>query len=164
MNAAEQQIAFSNEQYLRDLEKSFAFERASGVIESECIAEPAGEDENGWWDLDSTEMDLSQEVEYLESRSLLKHHPAHPNWVMIVDSEDEPFAPAEAADPHAQLSATVIHATGSGVAKALDEIGEQLKAFNRGFVRPLLLETRPDLYPPMPKPISKGEDHDEPTL
>jgi len=106
LTAAQQQERLSRAEYLRSLEKSFAFERASGVIESECIAD--GEDETYWWDLDTAAEDLSQEVEYLESRGLLTRHPDNPNWVMLADNEDEPFcsgpAPAEAKKEEASMN------------------------------------------------------------
>lgn len=72
-------------------EMTFAYERAAGVIESECaLAQPAGEDEEGWYDLDTSDDDLTDEVSYLDSRRLLQHHPEHPHWVILLD-EGEPL-------------------------------------------------------------------------
>lgn len=71
-------------------EMSFAYERAAGVIESECVvAEPHVDAlENGWFDLESTSVELDDEVAYLESRNLLQRHPEHPHWVTIRDEGD----------------------------------------------------------------------------
>lgn len=71
-------------------EMTFAYERAVGVIESSCVTEET-EGPESYYDLDSvdTGTDLEDEVEYLDSRKLLIHHPDHPRWVMICD-EGEP--------------------------------------------------------------------------
>lgn len=69
---------------LRLIEMSFAFERASGAIESSCLFE------QDWFDLESADEDLTDEIAYLESRQLLEHHPDHPSWVAIRnESESE---------------------------------------------------------------------------
>ncbi len=80
---------------LGSLERTFAYEQASGLISSCCVVEETdGLDQ--FYDLDSAEVDLSNEVAYLDSRRLLERHPEHPRWVMICD-EDEPLPEA----PHA---------------------------------------------------------------
>jgi hypothetical protein len=77
-------------------EMGFAYERAAGMIESHCTMEEHVEDlENGWYDLGSSNIDLSDEVAYLESRRLIQRHPEHPAWVTIAD-EGDPYPAGEA--------------------------------------------------------------------
>jgi len=66
---------------------SLAYERAAGAIESSCVHEhPEGDDDlTGWYDLDSSDVDLEMEIGYLESRWLLLHHPDNPRLVAICD-------------------------------------------------------------------------------
>jgi hypothetical protein len=83
------------------LKQSLAFEHAQSVIECHCLS-PADPDEEGeyletWFDLDTSHLDVSEEVDYLAFRGLLNIHPDHPRWVQIRD-EDEAFeASAEQA-------------------------------------------------------------------
>lgn len=71
------------------IEMSFAYEHAAGILESSCVmAESAGELENGWYDLDTAEVELDDEIAYLESRSLLRRHPDHPSWAIVQDEGD----------------------------------------------------------------------------
>lgn len=81
---------------LRVLELSFAYDRATALIESECsvIVDTNDRMDLEWYDLSSTEEDLTEEVSYLESRRLLQQHPEHPRWVMICD-EGEPLPEEE---------------------------------------------------------------------
>jgi hypothetical protein len=72
---------------LRKIELSFAYDLASGWIDAET--NKAG-DNFDWHDLATAEVDLSDAVDYLESRRLLERHPEHPEWVRICD-EDEPL-------------------------------------------------------------------------
>jgi hypothetical protein len=75
---------------LRKIELSFAYKRASGVIESSCVPQLVTEEFVEWWDLESAEENISGEIAYLESRRLIERHPEHPTWVRICD-EDEPL-------------------------------------------------------------------------
>ena len=95
-------IEETDPELLREIERTLAFERAAGVIESQCIV---NEEENldSWYDLGSADLDLSQEIAYLLSRGLLIRHGTEPRWVMIRD-EDE-AQPTQAVDP-AALEAT----------------------------------------------------------
>lgn len=79
---------------LRNIELCFAYERASGVIESSCIPALIEEDFTEWWDLESSEEDLADEVDYLTSRNLIEFHADHPRWARICD-EDEPTSRTE---------------------------------------------------------------------
>jgi hypothetical protein len=79
---------------LRALESEFAYERAVGMIESSCLTVEE-EDLNAWYDLDTGEVCLEDEVTYLDSRRLLLHHSEHPNWVKICD-EGEPLPQVKA--------------------------------------------------------------------
>jgi len=81
---------------MRGIEMTFAYERAVGIIESSClVVEQADEFQDGWYDLDSvdTNIDIEDEVRYLDSRRLLLHHPEHPRWVVLCD-EGEPIEEA----------------------------------------------------------------------
>lgn len=79
---------------MRLSEMSFAYERASGAIESSCISQVHDDPlENGWYDLETADEDLDDEVAYLESRNLLQRHPEHRQWVVIQD-EGEPIEKA----------------------------------------------------------------------
>jgi hypothetical protein len=75
-----------------EIERSLAFERASGAIESECL--PANVTGEEYYDLDSATTDLSQEIDYLDTRNLLIFHPDNHRWVAICD-EDEPLGVVE---------------------------------------------------------------------
>ena len=77
---------------MREIELSFAYERASGVIESACAS-------RGWtteffglyYDLDDVDEDtvsVDEEAAYLDSRGLLDHHPDNPRWVSICDESE----------------------------------------------------------------------------
>ena len=79
----------------RDVEMSFAYERAAGVIESHCtVAKRDGLEV--WYDLDSADEDIWDEIDYLTFRRLLARDPEHPSWVNICD-EGEPLPESEAA-------------------------------------------------------------------
>jgi hypothetical protein len=86
----------------RSLEALLAYERASELIQVECV--PRGEDRvfavgqsseldgncelEVWFDLDSFDTngfycDVEQAVSYLESRGLLIRHPNHDRWVAV---------------------------------------------------------------------------------
>jgi hypothetical protein len=75
-------------------EMTFAFERASGAIESSCVVVETAEGfQYGWYDLDSvdtTGIDIEDEISYLDARRLLLHHPENPRWVTLLD-EGEPL-------------------------------------------------------------------------
>ena len=77
-------------------EMGLAFELAAGVIESHCTAVELPEDDddydfNTWYDLDTASVEeIEQEVDYLDSRRLLLHHPSNPRWVSFCD-EGEPI-------------------------------------------------------------------------
>lgn len=74
---------------LRELELCFAYECASGVIESSCVMAA----EVGcmkFYNLRSAEVDVTDEVRYLQSRRLLDLHPDNPHWVSVRD-EGEPL-------------------------------------------------------------------------
>lgn len=75
---------------LRAIERSLAYEQASQMVDSSCLLRTAGSDT--WIDLASAEIDLSDEVAYLEARGLLMRHGDHPEWVMVCD-EGEPCSP-----------------------------------------------------------------------
>lgn len=86
---------------IRDVERSFAYEFAAGVIESSCTREQVEGDDYEYFDLDSAEscgepLDLGEEERYLDSRRLLVRHATNPRWVSICD-EDEPLTAAEQA-------------------------------------------------------------------
>jgi hypothetical protein len=78
-------------------EMSLAYERAAGVIESSCSTASEAEQDfiaGLWYDLDNVDEmvgDVTDEAEYLDSRSLLEHHPDNHRWVRICD-EGEPLA------------------------------------------------------------------------
>jgi hypothetical protein len=81
---------------MRGFEMSFAYERATGMIENSCIKEEHEDAlENGWYDLASSDEDLTDEVAYLDSRRLLMRHPGNPQLVTICD-EGEPLPESEA--------------------------------------------------------------------
>ncbi len=68
---------------------TLTYERASGAIQSDCnVVAPAGGLEEGWYDLDTAEADLSIEIDYLDARRLLERHPDHPNWIILRDEGD----------------------------------------------------------------------------
>jgi hypothetical protein len=72
-------------------EMSFAYERASGVIESHCATAYQEGDDYTYYDLATAGIeDLEDEVAYLESRKLILRHRENPNWVAICD-EGEPL-------------------------------------------------------------------------
>lgn len=77
--------------HMRGIEMTLAYERAAMAIENECVRE-LREDrlDTGWYDLESADSELDDEVAYLESRRLLERHPEHPEWVTICD-EGEPL-------------------------------------------------------------------------
>ena len=77
---------------LREIELSFAYEMASGLIDIETFDVSSGEiDEvSDWHDLASADVDLSEAVDYLVSRNLIEFHPDNRDWVRILD-EDEPI-------------------------------------------------------------------------
>lgn len=76
---------------MRGFEMSFAYERAADAIKNECVRhDHADALEDGWFDLDSADEPLEDEVAYLESRRLLQRHPEYPEWVTICD-EGEPL-------------------------------------------------------------------------
>jgi hypothetical protein len=73
------------------VEMSLAYEHAADAIKCDCIKEEHEDQlEDGWWDLASTDLDLTDEVAYLDSRRLLQRHVMHPDWVTICD-EGEPL-------------------------------------------------------------------------
>jgi hypothetical protein len=72
---------------LEEIEKGFAYVRATGVIVSSCV--PFEIDNAGvWWDLDTAEVDLLEELKYLESRHLILHHASSPNLIQLCDEGD----------------------------------------------------------------------------
>jgi hypothetical protein len=73
---------------LRDIEKSLAYEHAASAIESFCSRAP--DDGHTWFDLATSDVDLSDEATYLESRGLLDRHRMHRAWVSV-RHEDEPM-------------------------------------------------------------------------
>ena len=74
---------------LLKMEQSLAYERAAGVIESHCVPSYR-ESLQTWYDLKTAELELDDEVAYLESRGLLVHDELRPSLVMICD-ETEPL-------------------------------------------------------------------------
>ena len=80
---------------LRELELSFAYEHAAGTIETHCLVAEAVVVVGGapWLDLASRDIDLTDEVKYLQSRNLLEIHPVCRSWVRICD-ESEPLTMA----------------------------------------------------------------------
>jgi hypothetical protein len=79
---------------LRMIEMSFAYERAAGVIESECVPQGSNCYGDMWFDLASATVDLTDEVLYLDSRRLLERSLENPQWVIILD-EGEPLCEPE---------------------------------------------------------------------
>ena len=77
---------------MRLAEMSFAYERASGVIETHCPNVEVSGDDYTYYDLSNVEVgvDVDDEVAYLESRRLLLRHATYPHWVAICD-EGEPI-------------------------------------------------------------------------
>lgn len=74
---------------LRVIEMSLAYGQAAGIIQSSCIvAELAGEFDDGWYDLATSDVELSDEIAYLESRRLLQRHLERENWVIIRGEAD----------------------------------------------------------------------------
>jgi hypothetical protein len=86
---------------LDTLEQSLAFEQAQSVIECHCLNPVDPEDPTEyletWWDLDTSSLDLSEEVDYLAFRGLLNIHPAHPRWIEIRDEDNAFEAASETA-------------------------------------------------------------------
>lgn len=73
---------------LREIESSFAFEYAAGLIESNCVAERTDSRESdpfdsGWLNLRTSDVDVTDAVAYLQARGCLRTHPVHADWVMI---------------------------------------------------------------------------------
>jgi hypothetical protein len=77
---------------LREIELSFAYEMASGLIDIETfdVRSEEVDEVSDWHDLASADVDLSEAVDYLVSRNLIEFHPDNRNWVRILD-EDEPI-------------------------------------------------------------------------
>jgi hypothetical protein len=77
---------------LREIELSFAYEMASGLIDIETfeVWSEERDEVSDWHDLASADVDLSEAVDYLVSRNLIEFHPDNRNWVRILD-EDEPI-------------------------------------------------------------------------
>jgi hypothetical protein len=75
---------------LREIELSFAYEMASGLIDIETfdVSSQEIDEVSNWHDLASADVDLSEAVDYLVSRNLIEFHPDNRNWVRILD-EDE---------------------------------------------------------------------------
>lgn len=74
---------------IEELEKTFAYEFATGTIDCNCF--DVDLDSETWIDIDTCDkkVDLRDELRYLESRRLVKHHPTRPNLIQFCD-EDEP--------------------------------------------------------------------------
>ncbi|QHN04392.1 hypothetical protein FTO74_14245 [Granulicella sp. WH15] len=75
------------------LEKTIAYESACSLIESSCFQGKAEiGDPNEWFDLDTFDSEIGSiddEVEYLELRGLLNHHPENPKWISFRDEGEE---------------------------------------------------------------------------
>jgi hypothetical protein len=56
---------------MRAAEMTFAYERATGVIESSCLTVEVPGDDYTWYDLATATDDLDDEIAYLDSRRLL---------------------------------------------------------------------------------------------
>jgi hypothetical protein len=71
---------------LRTIERTFAYERACGAIESCCLlhAHPGG----FWHDLTTAEADIEDEALYLEWRGLIVKNPEHPLWVDFLNESE----------------------------------------------------------------------------
>lgn len=82
-------VVFEEGEY-ESLEQAYAYMFATGVIESSCVIE---RDDTGepWFDLGTAEVDVTDEVKYLQARRLLRLHPTNPRWVSFCD-DDEPNA------------------------------------------------------------------------
>ena len=85
---------------LRLIEMSLAYERAAERIRNECsVAEPHQDAlEDGWYDLSTSDEDLTDEIRYLESRGLIQYHPQHKTWVTLCDEGEPAVPPAAAAE------------------------------------------------------------------
>lgn len=81
---------------LRTIEMTFAYERASSLIDMHCRTVDAGDGSGEYLDLETASADVDDEVAYLDSRRLLLHHERNPRWVSICD-EGEPVAEVDRA-------------------------------------------------------------------
>jgi hypothetical protein len=86
-----------NDPELLALERSLAYEAASGVIDGCCASKRVnGSAIDEWWsniddvaEVAGIAEEIADAVRYLEARGLIERHPDHPNWVQVRD-EDEP--------------------------------------------------------------------------
>lgn len=91
-----------------ELERSLAYEMASGIIEGNCERVHTDSTEL-WYNLasatggDDQPIDLSEEAGYLESRRLLRRHPENAQWVSICD-EGEPLPEDTCGDVYTNAS------------------------------------------------------------
>lgn len=76
---------------LRTLERSLAYERARGALDSFCGAGRDAFSDRNWYDLDDVDEDavnVDDEAAYLDSRGLLERHPTKPRWVDVRDESE----------------------------------------------------------------------------
>ena len=69
---------------MRDLERSMAYEHASGIIDGESYSKP-----DGWMEVDiEGEVEIFDAVRYLEWRGLVERHAQHSNWIKVREESE----------------------------------------------------------------------------
>jgi hypothetical protein len=76
-----------------DLELSFAYLHARGIITDGCAAADHFSGDVEWYDAEAIDElvpveDVQDAIAYLTSRKLLLTHPSHATWVAICDEEE----------------------------------------------------------------------------
>ncbi len=72
----------------REMERSFAFEHCASVLDSHCMHYSVADHIGVWLNLLSAEIDVTDEVKYLQQRGLLDIHSSLPGVVSVRDESE----------------------------------------------------------------------------